>query len=452
MMIKKILLSVFLVGVIGIVGLIIVMAIAGRDIPEPDVSDLMPERTEIAPDQNAYTYFIAATNSLYWPTNKILVVDYLDGKSADKSVIQDIITRNDETLRLLDEGIARGACITPEVTGFDTMLPYLTPWRNMGRLLALKTRHARHSRNFKQATGTCISLLRFGNLIQRDAGCLINYLVGLSVLDLGLTQAQDLARDEGLSGADLKRLSEILDALDPLARGLIKAIKVEYKVADKTIEEFAQGKYGLNELFYLGEGNPKPILKGNHIPGYFFQPNRTKRAFADFYRNVISNASQPYGDMSCDMDIFAREMEAHLETSGATLLMRPNAVGKILCALITPALRSVLERKCRTESGVNATRIIAALNAHQKREGVMPADLQALVPEYLPSVPVDPFDGKPMRYSAANGIVYSVGSDLMDSGGSTNLPAGETCSDPAKQRWEAEDAVFELHSPSVKSE
>ena len=44
----------------------------------------------------------------------------------------------------------------------------------------------------------------------------------------------------------------------------------------------------------------------------------------------------------------------------------------------------------------------------------------ALVPEYVDAVPRDPFDGQPFRYSKQKGIVYALGTDLKDNGGSMN--------------------------------
>jgi hypothetical protein len=49
----------------------------------------------------------------------------------------------------------------------------------------------------------------------------------------------------------------------------------------------------------------------------------------------------------------------------------------------------------------------------------LPATLQDLVPAYLPAVPVDPFDGKPLRYNRLpkGYLIYSVGKDCVDNGG-----------------------------------
>jgi hypothetical protein len=40
------------------------------------------------------------------------------------------------------------------------------------------------------------------------------------------------------------------------------------------------------------------------------------------------------------------------------------------------------------------------------------------VPKYFTKIPADPFDGKLIKYSPKKKIIYSVGKDLKDSGGS----------------------------------
>jgi hypothetical protein len=51
--------------------------------------------------------------------------------------------------------------------------------------------------------------------------------------------------------------------------------------------------------------------------------------------------------------------------------------------------------------------------------GTLPSHLDELVPAYLDAVPLDPFDGHPLRLAVKNDhrIIYSVGPDLVDDGG-----------------------------------
>ena len=67
-----------------------------------------------------------------------------------------------------------------------------------------------------------------------------------------------------------------------------------------------------------------------------------------------------------------------------------------------------------------------AIERHRlSNQGKLPASLSALVPKYLSAVPVDPFDGRPIRFKTkADGyVVYSIGPDLADNDGNP-LPSG----------------------------
>jgi hypothetical protein len=61
----------------------------------------------------------------------------------------------------------------------------------------------------------------------------------------------------------------------------------------------------------------------------------------------------------------------------------------------------------------------------------LPAEISALVPDFLVSVPRDPMDGQPLRYKrqdAGDFLLYSVGLDGNDDGGDPRPPgkAGTT--------------------------
>ena len=60
-----------------------------------------------------------------------------------------------------------------------------------------------------------------------------------------------------------------------------------------------------------------------------------------------------------------------------------------------------------------------AVERHRHAKDVLPDSLDALVPEFLDAVPLDPFDGQPLRYKklAKGYVVYSVGEDRKDNGG-----------------------------------
>lgn len=65
---------------------------------------------------------------------------------------------------------------------------------------------------------------------------------------------------------------------------------------------------------------------------------------------------------------------------------------------------------------------VLALDAFARRNQRYPASLEELAPRYMPEIPLDPFDGKPLRYRAASSaegrpLLYSIGADGVDDGG-----------------------------------
>ncbi|HEY1376620.1 MAG TPA: hypothetical protein VGF55_07490 [Gemmataceae bacterium] len=63
--------------------------------------------------------------------------------------------------------------------------------------------------------------------------------------------------------------------------------------------------------------------------------------------------------------------------------------------------------------------VAIAVELYRLRHGRWPDSLAALVPDFLPAAPLDPLDGRPLRYKRlAHGVaVYSVGPDGADDGG-----------------------------------
>lgn len=66
--------------------------------------------------------------------------------------------------------------------------------------------------------------------------------------------------------------------------------------------------------------------------------------------------------------------------------------------------------------------VIAIARYRLAHNGALPASLGELVPAYLPAIPQDPIDAKPLRYDAARGRLWSIGMDCKDDGGADTIP------------------------------
>jgi len=85
----------------------------------------------------------------------------------------------------------------------------------------------------------------------------------------------------------------------------------------------------------------------------------------------------------------------------------------------TPSLLRIIMIELRYMAGLRAARAGLAVERYRLAAGNLPNNLSELVPDYLESVPKDPFDGNEMRYRKLETgfVVYSICEDLSDDGG-----------------------------------
>lgn len=91
--------------------------------------------------------------------------------------------------------------------------------------------------------------------------------------------------------------------------------------------------------------------------------------------------------------------------------------------ILLPAIDAMIAAGARTEASQDVVDAMIAAERFQRDTGEPPRNLESLVPDYLPAVPNDPFDGQPLRYVLEDDevVVYSIGRDNIDNGGQGDL-------------------------------
>jgi hypothetical protein len=86
---------------------------------------------------------------------------------------------------------------------------------------------------------------------------------------------------------------------------------------------------------------------------------------------------------------------------------------------LLPDYQSTFMKEATLEAMMLATKAGLACKIFKNKTGSYPESLEALVPEYLSEVPVDPFTGKPFvfRLSEDEILIYSLGSNGKDDAG-----------------------------------
>jgi len=134
-----------------------------------------------------------------------------------------------------------------------------------------------------------------------------------------------------------------------------------------------------------------------------------------------------------DRNFFLRAMETNLAvaaTAPPASLAMTNEINRIveqardgyyiLSGLFLPSFSRVAQRDAFLRARLRvAITTLAVERWRLAHKGAMPGSLNDLVPALLPAVPLDPFDGQPLRFKklARGYVVYSIGPDQQDDGG-----------------------------------
>jgi len=125
----------------------------------------------------------------------------------------------------------------------------------------------------------------------------------------------------------------------------------------------------------------------------------------------------------------ARPLIDALETDAAEWESHPfRNRARVLVAMAVPGWIRTKREETKTEARLAVAQLAFALTLHKVDRGEYPDSLDALVPEFLERVPLDPFTSQPLQYRKDGGgfLIYSVGLNGADDGGLTEKEeAGE---------------------------
>lgn len=409
---KKIVLitiSVIVILIVGLLSLPQFLDLFAKDIASINDSDLQLQKVSVADSDNAYFDLIKLSGVIYEPKDKSqAIIDMLAGKTWDNQVAEDVVSKNSQAFIYFAEAARKLKYQNPKsadpakITSNMVLAP-MNSWKQMARLSAIRAMYLAKQGKDKEALDEALNSVIVGQKIQNSQATLIEYLVAIAMKNVGLETVQKIIPSSKLTSSELKQYAQGLDKFYKNEDGLIMAFKSEYHGLSWIIDSIVSGDI---------EGlNPEVAKKIKN--DYYFQPNRTKLLFAEYVRANIKSVNDSCGEIE------VTEVKPLVPTNFAKLYIEENAIGKILYDTISIILAGSNTRKCEEDLLVGATQTIIAIKAFKNDTNDYPTSLNELVPNYLSSVPRDPFDGKLLKYSATKKILYSVGEDLQDSGGST---------------------------------
>lgn len=421
-MLKKIL--IFLSGTLLLLSVITLIALRLLDAFATDItfddSDLRLSRVTVADEDNAYFDLVKAGKAMPELTEreKEIFSRHVNDKEWDDKFVKDLLEKSREALEHFDGAAGKPkyqdpAFADPSTVSYTTQIPSVVHLKRLAGAASIGAEDMRRSGRIGDAVAAAVRIIEVGQKMQDSQGMLVYYLVGSQIKKSGLERIRYIAGRSKLKPAELV---DIIDKLEPFKKnrdGLVNGYKMEYAIMNTMIP--------IDDAFRLqpdtlGEEISYRIYKFLRIPPFnrfFFNANQTRSYNANSWRNRINNLDRSYSlyDVSEPDDL-----KEFRNTGAVKLLFTENAVGKILHTIGTPTIEGC--RVCTEDFAISATQIVTATRAYYIEHKRYPTSLDELTPKYISKVPQDPYDGKPLRYSADKKIIYSVGEGLKDLGGS----------------------------------
>jgi len=142
----------------------------------------------------------------------------------------------------------------------------------------------------------------------------------------------------------------------------------------------------------------------------------------DNMQEYLDNMKLPWPDRL----IAAKKTEANIGS--------PSRYQVISHSLLMPSFTRAIELHARSDAQLAAAHTAVALERYRLANNSLPDDLAQLVPAYIEKIPIDPFDGKPLRYKKLSPqpgyTIYSIGTDEHDDLGDKSSDATFTVTTP----------------------
>ncbi|MGO8672189.1 MAG: hypothetical protein ACLQVD_12590 [Capsulimonadaceae bacterium] len=319
---------------------------------------------------------------------------------SDWASAETYLHRDASLVSLAEKAASIPNCVFPRVdTGQDpatVVFPEYAQMRRAARIIALKSvLMARDSRPVEAVREQALGF-QTSRDAYRDVG-LIGWLGGLS--------------DDEIT---LKGMQQILIAShgDPTAAADVEAsIDKDWTPAplsDGLKQELA---FGNSEIMYIGKHGPPALAatenssilschNARSLPysGRIWQAiiDANGSRFINLMRQNIDASRLPYPVSQTAMDAITQDF-----------LTPHKSLAYVIVDILTPVASKCPTRAATVHAEADITRCAAAVFVWRGRHHTYPVTLS----EAMPSVPVDPFDGKPMKYRLEAGgfVIYSVG-------------------------------------------
>jgi hypothetical protein len=328
-----------------------------------------------------------------------------------------------ERLRLLREAASGAARFPLDIKhGYAMELGHLSQLREAARLLQLEAVLAAHDGDASRAVEALLAGLAIADCL-RNEPILISQLVRIAchtVFIDGLNRALELTDFTEDQLARLEAAVRSHEEPEAAARGFMgeRIFMLATYEDPRYYTEQVSGLAGLPSGQFAGVARVMRGVGWNAADQVHCMTMMAK---------IIQASRRPFPEGQVIMETVERELESS------------HGWFPRISDMLLPSLTRGLEAFARDTAQLRNAATALAVERFGLKAGQPPATLEELVPEFLESVPIDPFDGQPLRYrlSEKGYVVYSVSLNLKDDGGTYGQRGSRR--DPRSGDW-----VFEV--------
>lgn len=316
-----------------------------------------------------------------------------------REAAETLLEKYAESLRLMHEAAGAGGRARYPLVSTNRKLaltPNRHPIRQGDRLLELEAHVRAHRGDWPGAAESIETIQRLAGSLEYEP-LLVSQLTHISTNSIGYRVLHSLLPYGGWTDEELARLQAVLDKTD-----------FDFPMRRAMQGERVWGIEMLRDPEMVGQARSRSLVLGWIDPGYddlLFYLNMMERGTA-----IVRSPSPASLDAA---EQFDADLEAFFSRGGLVSMRYP------ISRIIRPAFASVCQSVVRGNAVVRMAAAAIACERFRHRHGRLPESLKELVPEFLADVPIDPFDGQPLRYIAEeDGFkVYSIGPNRIDDGG-----------------------------------
>jgi len=345
--------------------------------------------------------------------------------------------------------------------------PHLSIPKTLTQWFASSIELSLHEGKPRDAVPDLVTEADLPRMLGRD-GIVISELVRSAIATIARADIWEALQADGWTDDDLGRIQEVwerqhfLDAMVRALEGERVFAQSTYELMRKSNQQTADVLFGLQLVGF--EDMPKWEQKLNDLPG--------GDSVTRFLRNEVYSPLWRFAWLDQDHAHYLKYLQEMInlgrEASREKSLkvMEPRMDELVLrfqnrrfydklrfpSEMSVSALSRVLYRSMRVETERSLALAAIAVKRYALRNGKPPASLDALVPEFLSSVPVDYMDGQPVKYRVkpdGGFLLYSVGEDGNDDGGDASLPADKT---NTRNIWGRKDLVWPAPATAAEVE